>query len=69
LRHLFFLESVVQLDNQIVVACCDSEIVNVNAEVDALAVWVDFEEGARVVDGSAVAFAQLKGDHLSRVRS
>ena len=57
LRHVFFLESVVQLDNRIVVAGCDSEIVNVNAEVDALAVWVDFEEEARVVDGSAVAFA------------
>ena len=55
-----------QLDNQIVVAGCDSEIVNVNAEADAWAVWVDFEEGARVVDGSAVAFAQLKGGHLSK---
>ena len=27
------------------------------AEVDALSVWVDFEEEARVVDRSAVAFA------------
>jgi hypothetical protein len=27
------------------------------AEVEALSVWVDFEEEARVVDGSAVAFA------------
>ena len=49
-----------QLDNRIVVAGCDSEIVNVNAEVDALAVSVEFEEGARVVDGSAVAFCSVK---------
>jgi hypothetical protein len=44
-----FLESVAKFCDQIVVAGRDGEIIDMDAEVDALTVWFDFEEEARTV--------------------
>ena len=44
-----FLESVAKFCDQIVVAGRDGEIIDMDTEVDALAVWFDFEKKARLV--------------------
>ena len=55
---VLFFEDVAEFGDQIAVAGRDGEVVDVDTEVDALAVGVDFEEETRIVGGSAVALAE-----------